>query len=177
MMILSFSSLLVTATGIIMVMTRSTTASQAGFILSFALTASAGLLSLLELLTGLDQSMVAIERLNESEWGSLGRSFQMLILRALSVCDLPTEHEAEVCVAPPARWPANGSISVRDLCVRYDKDLPDVLTDLNLDIKVNLLDELPLRSLILLLGRSTCRNMRSHGVWKEHLRDGLVQGH
>jgi ABC-type multidrug transport system fused ATPase/permease subunit len=71
---LSFSSLLVTATGIIMVLTRSTTASQAGFILSFALTASTGLLSLLELLTGLDQSMVAIERLNESELEHLARA-------------------------------------------------------------------------------------------------------
>jgi ABC-type multidrug transport system fused ATPase/permease subunit len=66
--IFSFSSLLVTATGIIMVSTRSTTASQAGFVLSFALAASTGLLSLLELLTGLDQSMVAVERLSESEW-------------------------------------------------------------------------------------------------------------
>lgn len=65
--IFSFSSLLVTATGIIMVLTRNTTASQAGFVLSFALAASTGLLSLLELLTGLDQSMVAVERLGESE--------------------------------------------------------------------------------------------------------------
>lgn len=67
MVILSLASLLVTATGVIMVLTRDTTASQAGFVLSFALTASTGLLSLLELLTGLDQSMVAVERLSESE--------------------------------------------------------------------------------------------------------------
>lgn len=85
MVILSFASLLVTATGVIMVLTRDTTASQAGFVLSFALTASTGLLSLLELLTGLDQSMVAVERLSESEWRMQDVFFCILTARGFSM--------------------------------------------------------------------------------------------
>lgn len=62
-----FASLLVSAAGIIMVLKRSATASQADFVLSSALAASTGLQSLLEQLTRLEVSMVAVERLKESK--------------------------------------------------------------------------------------------------------------
>lgn len=67
LLILTTASLLVTTTGFILVLSQDISGASAGFVLSFALASSTGLLGLLERLTYLDQSMVAVERLNEGK--------------------------------------------------------------------------------------------------------------
>ncbi|KAJ9113834.1 hypothetical protein QFC19_000027 [Naganishia cerealis] len=98
------------------VLTQDISGAQAGFVLSFALNAATGLLGLLERLTFLDQSMVAVERLNE-------------------ICNLPMEDEDSNAAALPPNWPREGRIQVRGLSVRYSEDMPVVLRDIDVDIE------------------------------------------
>lgn len=70
--------------------------------------------------------------------GKSGRVAPNADLGMSIVCDLPLEQEDDVCVIPPANWPASGTIRVRNLCVRYQEDLPEVLKDIQIEIKASL---------------------------------------
>lgn len=39
-------------------------------------------------------------------------------------------------VVPAKQWPNQGSLRIKDLCVRYAPDLPDVLHNVSLDVEV-----------------------------------------
>lgn len=67
MAILGFASMLISSAAVILLKTPYISQSTAGFILSFALTASNTLLSLLQVFSDLDRSMVAVERMNDGE--------------------------------------------------------------------------------------------------------------
>ncbi|KAL0568826.1 hypothetical protein V5O48_013159, partial [Marasmius crinis-equi] len=67
-------------------------------------------------LVGLEQSMVALERVKEYS-------------------DLKREAPEFVEPRPPASWPKKGEIKCEDLVIRYAPDLPDVLHRLNFEIK------------------------------------------
>jgi len=110
------AAILVTATGLLILL-QDLTASQAGFILSFALIASTGLFGLLEQISSLEQSFVAAERIQE-------------------YCQVPTERETVgIEVQVPAEWPSKGLVIVKDLHVRYAADLPDVLKGVSFTVE------------------------------------------
>ena len=45
------------------------------------------------------------------------------------------EHPETNTGKPPAYWPASGTLKVEDLCARYSVDGPQVLHNLNFEIK------------------------------------------
>jgi len=65
---------------------------------------------------GLEQSMVAVERVKEFS-------------------DLPAEGPEFVEPRPPTSWPSEGLIECEDLVIRYAPELPDVLHNLNFSVK------------------------------------------
>ncbi|KAK2461264.1 hypothetical protein APHAL10511_006791 [Amanita phalloides] len=99
---------IVGAIAIVALLTPSISASFAGFALTFAATVSYDLLFMVRRFVGLEQSMVAIERVKE-----------------YSV--LKPEGPEIVEPRPPETWPSSGAIECHDLVVRYAPDLPDVL--------------------------------------------------
>ncbi|EJC98304.1 multidrug resistance-associated ABC transporter [Fomitiporia mediterranea MF3/22] len=110
------SSAIVGVTAIVALINPKIDASLAGFTLAFASTVTNDLLFMVRRFVGLEQSMVAVERVKEySELSKEGPEF--------------------VEPRPPASWPSKGSIECEKLVIRYAPDLPDVLHDLN--FKVN----------------------------------------
>ncbi|KAJ7691594.1 P-loop containing nucleoside triphosphate hydrolase protein [Mycena rosella] len=90
-------------------------ASQAGFALAFANTITGDLLFLVRRFVGLEQSMVALERVKEYS-------------------ELTREAPEFVEPRPPASWPSTGAIRCEDLVIRYAPELPPVLHSLTFDI-------------------------------------------
>ncbi|KAL0069222.1 hypothetical protein AAF712_003585 [Marasmius tenuissimus] len=90
-------------------------ASVAGFSLAFASTITHDLLFMVRRFVGLEQSMVALERVKEYS-------------------DLKREAPEFVEPRPPASWPNKGAIRCEDLIIRYAPDLPDVLHRLSFEI-------------------------------------------
>ncbi|OAX34300.1 multidrug resistance-associated ABC transporter [Rhizopogon vinicolor AM-OR11-026] len=99
-------------TGLIMVATPSISASLAGFALSFA----GGMTWTVLRFAGLEQSMVALERVKE--YSELKRE--------------PAEY---IEPRPPASWPEHGVIKCENLVIRYAPELPNVLHNLNFEIR------------------------------------------
>ncbi|ESK87928.1 atp-binding cassette transporter [Moniliophthora roreri MCA 2997] len=91
-------------------------ASIAGFSLAFASTITNDLLFMVRRFVGLEQSMVALERVKEYS-------------------DLKREPPEFVEPRPPASWPTNGAIRCENLVIRYAPELPDVLHRLNFEIR------------------------------------------
>ncbi|KAL0563807.1 hypothetical protein V5O48_018256, partial [Marasmius crinis-equi] len=110
------SCVIVGVMAVIAVWSPGISASVAGFSLSFAITITDDLLSMVRRLVGLEQSMVALERVKE-------------------YTDLKREAPEFVEPRPPASWPTKGEIKCEDLVIRYAPDLPDVLHRLNFEIK------------------------------------------
>ncbi|KAL0069231.1 hypothetical protein AAF712_003594 [Marasmius tenuissimus] len=90
-------------------------ASVAGFSLAFASTITHDLLFMVRRFVGLEQSMVALERVKEYS-------------------DLKREAPEFVEPRPSASWPTKGAIRCEDLIIRYAPDLPDVLHRLSFEI-------------------------------------------
>ncbi|KAJ8082867.1 hypothetical protein PM082_008724 [Marasmius tenuissimus] len=90
-------------------------ASVAGFSLAFASTITHDLLFMVRRFVGLEQSMVALERVKEYS-------------------DLKREAPEFVEPRPPASWPNKGAIRCEELIIRYAPDLPDVLHRLSFEI-------------------------------------------
>ncbi|KAF9269658.1 multidrug resistance-associated ABC transporter [Marasmius fiardii PR-910] len=91
-------------------------ASIAGFSLAFASTITGDLLFMVRRFVGLEQSMVALERVKE-------------------YTDLKREAPEFVEPRPSASWPTKGEIKCEDLVIRYSPELPDVLHRLTFQIK------------------------------------------
>ncbi|KAG8716045.1 hypothetical protein FRC11_010771 [Ceratobasidium sp. 423] len=121
------SAAVVAITGAVMLIDKNVTASFAGFALAFASTITGDLLFMVRRFVGLEQSMVALERINE---------FSTITQEAPEFVD----------PRPSASWPERGDISVENLTIRYAPTLPNVLHGLAFDIKA--------RSKIGVLGRT-----------------------
>ncbi|KAF9548180.1 multidrug resistance-associated ABC transporter [Agrocybe pediades] len=110
------SACVVGATAIVCLLTPSIGASTAGFALAFASTITHDLLFMVRRFVGLEQSMVALERVKE-------------------YTDLKREPPEYIEPRPPASWPSQGAIKCEDLVIRYAPELPNVLHHLNFEIK------------------------------------------
>ncbi|PPR02009.1 hypothetical protein CVT24_011132 [Panaeolus cyanescens] len=110
------SSGIVGATGVACLITPSISASAAGFALAFASTITNDLLFMVRRFVGLEQSMVALERVKE-------------------YTELKQEPPEFLEPRPPASWPAEGAVRCEDLVIRYAPELPDVLHHLNFEIR------------------------------------------
>lgn len=101
--------------GLIAVSTPTISAALAGFALSFAGGMTWTLLFLVRRFVGLEQSMVALERVKEYS-------------------ELKREPPEYIEPRPPASWPDRGAIKCENLIVRYAPELPDVLHNLNFEV-------------------------------------------
>lgn len=101
--------------GLIAVSTPTISAALAGFALSFAGGMTWTLLFLVRRFVGLEQSMVALERVKEYS-------------------ELKREPPEYVEPRPPASWPDRGTIKCENLIIRYAPELPDVLHNLNFEV-------------------------------------------
>ncbi|KAI0676238.1 multidrug resistance-associated ABC transporter [Trametes maxima] len=110
------SSAVIAITAFVAVLTPRIDASMAGFALAFATSLLGDLLFLVRRFVGLEQSMVAVERVKEFS-------------------ELPREPPEFIEPRPPASWPATGAIKCEDLVIRYAPDLPNVLHNLNFEIR------------------------------------------
>ncbi|KZT01063.1 multidrug resistance-associated ABC transporter [Laetiporus sulphureus 93-53] len=110
------SSAVVGVTAFIAILTPSINASLAGFALAFASTVLNDLLFLVRRFVGLEQSMVAVERIKEFS-------------------ELPREPPEFIEPRPPAAWPEKGEIVCENLVIRYAPDLPNVLHNLTFRIE------------------------------------------
>ncbi|KAG2142476.1 multidrug resistance-associated ABC transporter [Suillus clintonianus] len=109
------SAATVGVTGLIAVSTPTISAALAGFALSFAGGMTWTLLFLVRRFVGLEQSMVALERVKEYS-------------------ELKREPPEFIEPRPPTSWPDRGAIKCENLIIRYAPDLPDVLHNLNFEI-------------------------------------------
>ncbi|KAJ7512914.1 multidrug resistance-associated ABC transporter [Mycena galericulata] len=109
------SSVIMGAIALVAVLNGSISASLAGFALAFANTITGDLLFLVRRFVGLEQSMVALERVKEYS-------------------ELAREAPEFIEPRPPASWPSSGAIRCEDLVIRYAPELPPVLHSLNFEI-------------------------------------------
>ncbi|KAL0959849.1 hypothetical protein HGRIS_011525 [Hohenbuehelia grisea] len=110
------SAVIIGVTAFVALLTPRIDASLAGFALAFASTVTMDVLFLVRRFVGLEQSMVALERVKEYS-------------------ELPREPPEFVEPRPPALWPSAGAIKCEDLVIRYAPELPNVLHNLNFEIK------------------------------------------
>ncbi|KAF8842919.1 P-loop containing nucleoside triphosphate hydrolase protein [Paxillus ammoniavirescens] len=110
------SSAVVGLTGVVAVLSPTISASLAGFALAFASSITHNLLFLVRRFVGLEQSMVALERVKEYS-------------------ELKREPPEFVEPRPSASWPANGHIKCEDLVIRYAPELPNVLHQVNFEVQ------------------------------------------
>jgi ABC-type multidrug transport system fused ATPase/permease subunit len=89
-----------TATALACLITPSISASLAGFALTFANTIMLDMLFLVRQSVGLEQSMVALERVKEYS-------------------ELVQESPEFIEPRPPASWPSTGAIECQNLVIRY----------------------------------------------------------
>ncbi|KAI0062503.1 ATP-binding cassette transporter [Artomyces pyxidatus] len=106
------SATVVAIAALVAIMTPTIDAALAGFMLTFASTISSDV----RRFVGLEQAMVALERVKE-------------------YTEIPREAAEFVEPRPPASWPTKGEIECEGLVVRYAPELPDVLHNLNFTIK------------------------------------------
>ncbi|KAG6854494.1 hypothetical protein C0991_006096 [Blastosporella zonata] len=104
------------ATGLVCLITPGMSAPLAGFALTFASTITNDLLFMVRRFVGLEQSMVALERVKEYS-------------------ELQKEPPEFIEPRPPASWPAEGAIECQDLVIRYAPELPNVLHKLNFSVR------------------------------------------
>ncbi|KAJ7640732.1 multidrug resistance-associated ABC transporter [Mycena polygramma] len=109
------SSVIMGAIALVAVLNGNISASLAGFALAFANTITGDLLFLVRRFVGLEQSMVALERVKEYS-------------------ELTREAPEFMEPRPPASWPSTGAIRCEDLVIRYAPELPPVLHNLNFEI-------------------------------------------
>ncbi|KAI6040937.1 P-loop containing nucleoside triphosphate hydrolase protein [Pisolithus marmoratus] len=109
------SCALVGLTGFVAVLSPSISAALAGFALTFASNVTHNLLFLVRRFVGLEQSMVALERVKEYS-------------------ELKREPAEFIMPRPDSDWPKEGHIKCEDLVIRYAPDLPDVLHHINFEV-------------------------------------------
>ncbi|KAG8779851.1 hypothetical protein FRC12_023787 [Ceratobasidium sp. 428] len=106
---------IITLTAIAIMWDPSIDASFAGFAISMAVGITYDIILLVRRFVGLEQSMIALERIEE-----------------FSV--LPREGPELLEPRPKDTWPERGNVVVENLAIRYAPDLPKVLHDLNFEI-------------------------------------------
>ncbi|KAL1665993.1 P-loop containing nucleoside triphosphate hydrolase protein [Schizophyllum commune] len=110
------SSAVVGVTAVVVMLTPRIDAAFAGFALAFANSITGDLLFMVRRFVGLEQSMVALERVKEYS-------------------ELKREAPEFVEPRPPAAWPERGEINVEDLVIQYAPELPPVLHGLTFSVK------------------------------------------
>ncbi|KII87771.1 hypothetical protein PLICRDRAFT_92667 [Plicaturopsis crispa FD-325 SS-3] len=105
------SAAVVGVTGLVAILTPTISASTAGFALTFASTITGDV----RRFVGLEQSMVALERVKEYS-------------------ELPREPPEFVEPRPPPTWPSEGKIQCENLVIKYAPELPSVLHNISFDI-------------------------------------------
>ncbi|TFK48986.1 P-loop containing nucleoside triphosphate hydrolase protein [Heliocybe sulcata] len=110
------SGAVVGITGLIAILNPRIDASLAGFALAFSSTVLNDLLFLVRRFVGLEQSMVALERVKEYS-------------------ELQREPPEFIEPRPPQSWPSSGAIKVENLVIRYAPELPNVLHSLDFEIR------------------------------------------
>ncbi|KAJ7477234.1 multidrug resistance-associated ABC transporter [Mycena galericulata] len=103
------------AIAVIAILNKNVSAATAGLALAFSNTVASNLLFLVRRWVEMEQSMVALERVNE-------------------YCEIDQEPPEFIEPRPPASWPAAGAIECQDLVVRYAPELPAVLHNLTFTI-------------------------------------------
>ncbi|KAH9916981.1 multidrug resistance-associated ABC transporter [Epithele typhae] len=106
------SSAVIGTTAFVCVLTPGIDASLAGFALAFA----SSLLGDVRRFVGLEQSMVAVERIKEFS-------------------ELPREPPEFIEPRPAASWPEHGEVKCENLVIRYAPELPNVLHQLTFDVR------------------------------------------
>ncbi|KAF8518400.1 multidrug resistance-associated ABC transporter [Hysterangium stoloniferum] len=109
------SAAIVGITGLVVLLTPGIDASLAGFALAFVSTMTNDLLFMVRRFVGLEQSLVAVERVKEFS-------------------ELPREPPEFIEPRPAANWPSQGEIVVEDLSIRYAPELPNVLHNLTFSL-------------------------------------------
>lgn len=104
------------AAGVIALTTKGNSAGLIGFSLSNVLAYSTSILYCVRYFTMLEVELNGFERLEE-------------------YIELEQEPAKTIEGEPPAAWPTTGSCVVKDLCVKYSKDGPDVLNKVSFDVK------------------------------------------
>ncbi|KAJ7638358.1 multidrug resistance-associated ABC transporter [Roridomyces roridus] len=99
----------------VMISNKNLSAATAGLALSFSGTVASNLLYLVRRWVQVEQSMVALERVNE-------------------YCEIDQEPPEFMEPRPPPSWPSAGAIQCQDLVVRYAPELPAVLHGLTFNI-------------------------------------------
>ncbi|GJE85243.1 multidrug resistance-associated ABC transporter [Phanerochaete sordida] len=110
------SAIIVGSTAVAAVLTPGIPASTAGFALAFASTVTYDLLLMVRRFVGLEQAMVAVERIKE-------------------YTEVKREPPEFLDPRPEASWPEKGEIKVEDLVIKYAPDLPAVLHNITFEIK------------------------------------------
>ncbi|KAF8649184.1 hypothetical protein AX16_005982 [Volvariella volvacea WC 439] len=110
------SSAVMGLTALVCLITPSISAALAGFALAFASTLTNDILFMVRRFVGLEQAMVALERVKE--YSELARE--------------PPEY---IEPRPPKEWPPSGHIECQDLVIRYAPELPNVLHKITFEIK------------------------------------------
>ncbi|KAI0717016.1 multidrug resistance-associated ABC transporter [Earliella scabrosa] len=110
------SSAVIGMMAFVAVLTPTIDASLAGFALAFATSLLSDLIFLVRRFVGLEQSMVAVERVKEFS-------------------ELPREPSEFIEPRPPASWPTEGAIQCEDLVIRYAPELPNVLHHLSFEVR------------------------------------------
>ncbi|KAH9475078.1 ABC transporter 7 [Psilocybe cubensis] len=109
------SSTIVSISALICLVTPSVSASLAGFILTFASTISEDILYAVRFFVQLEQSMIAVERIDE-------------YVKVES--EAPEFTDAII----PKNWPSKGEVKCQDLSVRYAPHLKDALSQISFTI-------------------------------------------
>ncbi|RPB16599.1 hypothetical protein P167DRAFT_500063 [Morchella conica CCBAS932] len=104
------------AAGVIALTTKGNSAGLIGFSLSNVLAYSTSILYCVRYFTMFEVELNGFERLEE-------------------YIELEQEPAKTIEGEPPAAWPTEGSCIVKDLCVKYSKDGPDVLNKVSFDVK------------------------------------------
>ncbi|KAF9479792.1 multidrug resistance-associated ABC transporter [Pholiota conissans] len=109
------SAFLVGVTGFVCLVSPNVSASLTGFALTFVMTINQDLLGMVRRFIGLEQGLVALERIQE-------------------YIKIEREPAEFVEPRPPASWPSEGVVKCEHLAVRYAPHLPNVLKDISFEV-------------------------------------------
>jgi len=110
------SSLIIGITGLVVLLTPGIDASLAGFALAFASNVTNDILFVVRRFVGLEQAMVAVERVKEFS-------------------ELSTEPPEFLEPRPPTAWPKEGHVICENLSIKYAADLPNVLHNVSFKVQ------------------------------------------
>ncbi|KAF7303886.1 ATP-dependent bile acid permease [Mycena indigotica] len=113
---IAFGGSIVAAVGLAVLLSSTNDASLAGLALVFASTISVELMYFIRAFVGLEQSLVAVERVKATS-------------------DLPRDPPEIIDPRPPIGWPTAGMIQCENFSIRYAPDLPNVLHNITFRVE------------------------------------------